>query len=57
MSDQKKQQQFEDKEEGILSMEGTEWSLKEEENIVGHGNAKQKEMTSKIALLLEVNNL
>jgi hypothetical protein len=60
MSQQQKQQHCEgndDKGEDIRSIEGSEWSV-EEENIVGHGNAKQKEEESnpKIALL-EVNNL
>jgi hypothetical protein len=61
MSDQQKEQQFdgdEDKEEeeDIRSIEGSEWSV-EEENIVGHGNAKQKEGTHPKIALLEVNNL
>jgi hypothetical protein len=63
MSHQKKQQHFDGndaKEEDIrsISIGGSEWSLEEEENIVGHGNAKQKEeeIHPKIALL-EVNNL
>jgi hypothetical protein len=59
MSDKQKQQQFgnEDKEEDIRSIEGSEWSVEEEENIVGNGNAKQKkeEGNAKIALL-EVHN-
>jgi hypothetical protein len=61
MSHQHKKQQFgnEDKEgneEDIRSMEGSEWSL-EEENIVSHGNAKQKEESNSKIALLEVNNL
>jgi hypothetical protein len=45
------------KEEDIRSMEGSDWSV-EEEDIVGHGNAKQKEGESNPKIvLLEVNNL
>jgi hypothetical protein len=56
MSHQQKQQNA--KEEDIRSIEGSEWSLEEENIAVGDGNAKQKEEESnpKIALL-EVNNL
>jgi hypothetical protein len=61
MSDQQKQQQFNDaKEKDIRSIGGSEWSVEEEENIVGHGNAKQKEEESHPNLkivLLEVNIL
>jgi hypothetical protein len=60
MSDQQKEQQFDGdedkKEEGIRSIEGSEWSV-EEENIVGHGNAKLKEEINPKIALLEVNNL
>jgi hypothetical protein len=57
MTDQQKPPQFEDKEEDICSLEGSEWSMKEE-NIVSHGNLKQKEEESNPKIgLLEVNNL
>jgi hypothetical protein len=57
MSDQQKQPQFEDnKEEDIRSIEGSEWSL-EEENIVGHGDAKQNAESSPKIALLEVKIL
>jgi hypothetical protein len=59
MSHQQKQQQFYGNDEDIRSMDGSEWSLEEEEegeNIIGHGNAKQKEESHSKIALLEVNN-
>jgi hypothetical protein len=48
------QEQEHANEEDIRSIEGSEWSV-EEENIVGDGNAKQNEESNSKIALLEVN--